>query len=61
VREPLLKVPASEVTDYYLFANRRAYTLQSSRHHPENARHYYRPKAIQGFHVRQFPAEGVFR
>lgn len=30
----------------HLFVNRRAYTLQSARPHPENGRHYYfRPKA----------------
>jgi hypothetical protein len=41
-----LKAPASVVADYFhLFANRRAYTLQSNRPHPESARHYYyRPK-----------------
>jgi len=41
-----LKVSASAVTDYFhLFVNRRAYTLQSSRPHPESDRHYYyRPK-----------------
>jgi hypothetical protein len=34
------------VADYFrLFVNRRAYTLQSTRPHPESARHYYyRPK-----------------
>ena len=34
------------VADYFrLFVNRRAYTLQSNRPHPESARHYYyRPK-----------------
>jgi hypothetical protein len=42
----LLKAPASVVADYFcLFVNRRAYTLQSSHPHPENAKHYYyRPK-----------------
>ena len=41
-----LKAPASVVADYlHLFVNRRAYTLQSNRPHPESARHYYyRPK-----------------
>jgi len=41
-----LNVPASVVADYFhLFANRRAYTLQSSRPRPESSRHYYyRPK-----------------
>jgi hypothetical protein len=41
-----LKVSASMVADYFhLFVNRRAYTLQSNRPHPESARHYYyRPK-----------------
>jgi hypothetical protein len=41
-----LKAPASVVAHYfYLFVNRRAYTLQSNRPHPESARHYYyRPK-----------------
>jgi hypothetical protein len=41
-----LKAPASVVADYVrLFINRRAYTLQSNRPHPESTRHYYyRPK-----------------
>ena len=41
-----LKVPASVVADYFhLFINRRAYTLQSNRPHPETGKHYYyRPK-----------------
>ena len=41
-----LKAPASVVADYFrLFVNRRAYTLQSNRPHPESGRHYYyRPK-----------------
>ena len=41
-----LKAPASLVVDYFrLFVNRRAYTLQSNRPHPESDRHYYyRPK-----------------
>ena len=34
-----------------LFVNRRAYTLQSMKPHPETERHYYfRPKARQGQH-----------
>jgi hypothetical protein len=40
--------PTSEIVHGYscLFVNRGAYTLQSSRPHPENGRHYYfRPKA----------------
>jgi hypothetical protein len=34
------------VADYFhLFVNRRAYTLQSNRPHPQSGRHYYyRPK-----------------
>ena len=41
-----LQAPASVVADYFhLFVNRRAYTLQSNRPHPESGRHYYyRPK-----------------
>ena len=41
-----LKTSASVVADYFrLFVNRRAYTLQSNRPHPESSRHYYyRPK-----------------
>jgi hypothetical protein len=41
-----LNAPASVVADYFrLFVNRRAYTLQSNRPHPQSARHYYyRPK-----------------
>ena len=46
MRKLRLKAPASAVADYFrLFVNRRAYTLQSNRPHPESARHYYyRPK-----------------
>jgi hypothetical protein len=34
---------------YHLFVNRRGYTLQSTRPHPETGRHYYyRPKARDG-------------
>src|ERR1035438_183476 len=42
----LLKAPTSVVADYFhLFVNRRAYTLQSNRPHPESSRHYYyRPR-----------------
>jgi hypothetical protein len=37
-----LNAPASVVADYFrLFVNRRAYTLQSNRPHPDSARHYY--------------------
>jgi hypothetical protein len=42
-----LHLKASDsVADYFqLFVNRRAYTLQSNRPHPESSRHYYyRPK-----------------
>jgi hypothetical protein len=41
-----LKAPTTVVADYFrLFVNRRAYTLQSNRPHPESVRHYYyRPK-----------------
>jgi hypothetical protein len=41
-----LKAPPSAVADYFrLFVNRRAYTLQSNRPHPDSGRHYYyRPK-----------------
>jgi hypothetical protein len=41
-----LKAPTTVVADYFrLFVNRRAYTLQANRPHPESARHYYyRPK-----------------
>ncbi len=41
-----LSVPACVVADYFrFFVNRRAYTLQSTRPHPESGRHYYyRPK-----------------
>jgi hypothetical protein len=46
MRNHRLKTSASGVADYFrLFVNRRAYTLQSSRPHPESFRHYYyRPK-----------------
>jgi hypothetical protein len=37
-----LKASASLVADYFrLFVNRRAYTLQSNRPHPQSARNYY--------------------
>jgi hypothetical protein len=37
-----LNASASLVADYFhLFVNRRAYTLQSKRLHPESAWHYY--------------------
>jgi TOTE conflict system, Archaeo-Eukaryotic Primase domain len=43
----LIKATSAAVRDYiHLFVNRGAYTLQSSRPHPESGRHYYfRPKA----------------
>ena len=38
----LVKAPADVVEDYLrLFVNRRAFTLQSDRPHPESGRHYY--------------------
>ena len=42
----LLKASSVVAADYFrLFVNRRAYTLQSNRPHPESTRHYYyRPK-----------------
>jgi len=37
-----LKAPASVVVDYiHFFVNRRAYTLQPNRPHPESGRYYY--------------------
>jgi hypothetical protein len=41
-----LNASTGVVADYFrLFVNRRAYTLQSNRPHPESSRHYYyRPK-----------------
>jgi hypothetical protein len=41
-----LEAPPDVAIDYFrLFVNRRAYTLQSNRPHPESNRHYYyRPK-----------------
>ena len=41
-----VRASASVVADYFrLFVNRRAYTLQSNRPHPDSGRHYYyRPK-----------------
>lgn len=44
--EIAIKASARVVRDYsHLFVNRGAYTLQSSRPHPESGRHYYfRPK-----------------
>ena len=42
MRRHRLKAPAGVVADYFrLFVNRRAYTLQSDRPHPESGRHYY--------------------
>jgi hypothetical protein len=47
-----LKTPASVAADYFrLLVNRRAYTLQSNRPHPESTRHYYyRPKDKKNGH-----------
>jgi hypothetical protein len=47
VVEVAFKATPELVGDYFrLFVNRRAYTLQSMRPHPESGRHYYyRPKA----------------
>ncbi len=52
MRNLRLKAPASVVPDYFrLFVNRRAYTLQSNRPHPQSARHYYyRPKGKETAH-----------
>ena len=37
-----LQAPASLMADYFrLFVNRRAYTLQSNRPHPQTSKHYY--------------------
>jgi hypothetical protein len=37
-----LKAPTSVVVDYFrLFVNRRGYTFQSNRLHPESGRNYY--------------------
>ena len=46
MQRPRLDAPTTLATDYFrLFVNRRAYTLQSNRPHPESSRHYYyRPK-----------------
>ena len=46
MRNHYLISPATVVAEYFhLFVNRRAYTLQSNRPHPESTRHYYyRPK-----------------
>jgi hypothetical protein len=48
--EHLLPATAGMAETYYqLFVNRLAYTLQSTRPHPETGRHYYyRPKAREG-------------
>ena len=45
--ETAIKATSEIVRDYsHLFVNRGAYTLQSSRPHPESGRHYYfRPRA----------------
>src|SRR5258707_1721264 len=45
--ETAIKAASAIVREYNgLFVNRGAYTLQSSRPHPESGRHYYfRPKA----------------
>ena len=43
---------------YHLFVNRRTYTLQSTRPHPETGRHYsYRPKARDGGAARALSLE----
>jgi len=42
MRKYRLKAPTGVAADYFrLFVNRRAYTLQSDRPHPESGRHYY--------------------
>ena len=42
MRRYRLKAPEGVAADYFrLFVNRRAYTLQSDRPHPESGRHYY--------------------
>jgi len=42
MRNLCLKASTTVVADYFhLFVNRRAYTLQSNRPHPESSRHYY--------------------
>jgi hypothetical protein len=45
----LTATDAMAETFYRLFVNRRAYTLQSIKPHPDTGRHYYyRPKAVEG-------------
>src|SRR5215472_13912020 len=45
-----------------LFVNRRAYTIQSRRPHPESGRHYYyRPKGQNGGPLPGLTLEGVRR
>ena len=46
MRKLRFKASPTVVADYFhVFVNRRAYTLQSNRPHPESARHYYyRPR-----------------
>jgi len=54
-----LSASSENVDDYIrLFVNREAYTIQSSRPHPESGRHYYfRPKAAgSGREVRLTPS-----
>src|SRR5271154_4890719 len=47
LRRPATAEMAAEF--YALFVNRRAYTLQSTKPHPETGRHYYyRPKGRDG-------------
>ena len=45
--EQVLKARPEVVREYFrLFVNRRAFTIQSKKPHPESGRHYYfRPKA----------------
>jgi len=50
------------VEDYQrLFVNRRAYTMQSLRPHPETGRHYYHRPSKRGTDIPLMLTEGTIR
>ncbi len=57
-----IKATWAVVTDYWqLFVNRRAYTVQSKRPHPETGRHYYFRPTKQGTDIPPMLTEEIIR
>jgi hypothetical protein len=57
-----VKAAREVVTDYWqLFVNRRAYTVQSMRPHPETGRHYYFPPTKEGTDIPPMLTEETIR